>query len=71
MSECINLPDNEIDEIFAKVLGYTPIELWVLTDNSGKIYYTGFSQETMVYYKESNGFNDKQIVKLIGEIKND
>ena len=47
------------------------IELWVLTDKSGRIYYSGFSEETVVYYKESNGFNDKQVIKLTGEIKND
>lgn len=45
------------------------IELWVLVDKTGqRIYYTGYSEETVKNYKESNCFNETIIVKLTGEL---
>jgi hypothetical protein len=44
------------------------INLWILTDEHKRIYYTGFSEETVREYKESNFYKDKQIVKLTGHL---
>lgn len=44
------------------------IELYVLVDKAARIYYTGYSFETVTAYKEDNGFKDKFVVKLTGEL---
>ena len=45
------------------------INLWILVDKTGqKIYYTGYSEETVKNYKESNFFNETFIVKLTGSL---
>lgn len=43
------------------------IELWILTDNHGRIYYSG-SEKMVKAYKESNLFEDKIVVKLTGNL---
>lgn len=45
------------------------IELWVLVDSFGYICYTGSTKEMAENYKDSNGFNDKFVIKLEGELK--
>lgn len=45
------------------------IELYVLVDKTGRILYTDHNEKSIVDYKESNGFSDKFVVKLKGEIK--
>lgn len=42
------------------------INLWILTDSYGRIYYQGFSEESVNDYKESNGFKDRFVIKLTG-----
>ena len=51
----------DIDEELQK-----EINLYVLVDSSGYICYTGYSEELVKSYKESNGFNDKTVIKLTG-----
>lgn len=42
------------------------INLWILTDEFGRIYYQGFSEESVNAYKNDNGFKDRTVVKLTG-----
>lgn len=42
------------------------INLYVLVDPGGYICYTSSTLELVQSYKESNGFNDKIVVKLTG-----
>lgn len=44
------------------------VELWVLVDSSARIYYTGFSEQSVTDYRDSNFFKDLEIVKLIGQL---
>lgn len=44
------------------------VELWILTDKYGRIYYTGYSEELVKSYKEDNLFHDKIVLKLEGEV---
>jgi hypothetical protein len=47
------------------------ISLWILVDKSGqRIYYTGYSEESVKNYRDDNFFKDLEIVQLKGEIKN-
>lgn len=42
------------------------INLYVLVDPGGYICYTGFNEDLVQNYKESNCFTDKTVVKLTG-----
>ena len=42
------------------------INMWILTDEFGRIYYQGSSEESVNDYKESNGFKERFVVKLTG-----
>lgn len=45
------------------------VELWVLVDSSARIYYTGFSEQSVTDYRNSNFFKNLEVIKLTGEIK--
>lgn len=43
------------------------IELWILADDCGRIYYTGFQKQLVKDYQDANNFKDTFIIKLTGE----
>jgi hypothetical protein len=58
--------DEEIAQLDKIIKAKKEINMWILTDEFGRIYYQGSSEESVNDYKESNGFKERFVVKLTG-----